>query len=96
MSRKFRKFPEICVAAHGAAPQHNKGTDVEGGGHFGERGNREIRAFRIGRGHLFGYAVKMKSVGAASLWQAVPHLASLPCGGLPAKVPGENVSDAAS
>src|SRR5215469_7095265 len=30
------------------------------------------------------------------VWHAKPHLASFPCGGLSAKVPGLNVSDAAS
>lgn len=46
--------------------------------------------------HRFGYAVKMKSFDAASVWQAAPHLASCPTGGLLDEVAGSNVPDAAS
>ena len=42
------------------------------------------------------YAVKMKSLDAASVWHAAPHLASWPTGGLLAVVAGAKVPDAAS
>src|SRR5580658_3084918 len=58
---------------------------------------RLTRTLRSPNGfHLVGYAVKMKSVDAASLWQAAPHFASLACGGLLVAVPGANVPDAVS
>src|ERR1700730_3233054 len=46
--------------------------------------------------HLVGYSVKTKSCFFTTVWHANPHLASFPCGGLSASVPGLNASDAAS
>src|SRR5215218_907955 len=47
-------------------------------------------------GHLVPYSVNTKSRPSTIVWQAKPHLASLPCGGWFASVPGPNVFAAAS
>lgn len=54
---------------------------------------RERRTLLI---YLFPYSVNTKSLDFAAVWQANPQLASLPCGGVPAMVPGVNVPEAAS
>ena len=51
---------------------------------------------RCGRAHLFPYFVNTMSLDFAITWHATPHLASLPCGGWSAVVPGAKVSEAAS
>jgi hypothetical protein len=51
---------------------------------------------RISPGHLVPYSVNTKSRPSTIVWQAKPHLASLPCGGWFASVPGANVLAAAS
>jgi hypothetical protein len=51
---------------------------------------------RMSPGHLVPYSVNTKSRPSTIVWQAKPHLASLPCGGWFASVPGANVLAAAS